>query len=259
MLQFVSATVAAYVAATLVLLGGNEATPSFVPSEPIASTTIDENMLLPDLVAQPVRVLYVSHDGITGEHEMRFSTTIANIGEGPLDLIGSYDEETGSTVAMQNIYHKTDALTERIAGHFIFHPDHHHWHFEDFAVLELYTYEEDGSLDLFIGSTEKLTFCIFDSNRVTPTVPHVAETSAYPGCDSSARQGISSGWEDTYAADLPGQELNIEKLPPGRYAIREVADPLNRILESDETNNVTITYVEISENGVFVIEPPVPF
>ena len=64
------------------------------------------------------------------------------------------------------------------------------------------------------------------------------------------RQGISPGWGDTYGASVRGHELNIEAVPDARYALRSTADPENRILESDATNNAAVRYLEIEGTEV---------
>lgn len=253
MTQFISSALFASLATTLILFG----TPigEKIMSEQESAPEVDPDMLLPDLRSEPIRELYISTDEETGEKELRFSTTVSNVGEGPLDLSGAYDETTNTTVALQRIPHRADAVSERIAGYFIFHAEHDHWHFEDFTVLELYTYyEESGELHELLGSTDKLTFCIFDFAPVSPRVEHESPTSEYPGCKTTEKQGISPGWEDTYDASLPGQELNIEDVPDGRYALRAVADPFDRVLESDEANNVTVMYVGIRGDVVTVLD-----
>lgn len=64
--------------------------------------------------------------------------------------------------------------------------------------------------------------------------------------------GISPGWGDTYGSSLSGQELNIEAVPDGEFALRSVADPDNNLAESDEA----IVYLEIEADQVRELEKP---
>jgi lysyl oxidase-like protein 2/3/4 len=54
---------------------------------------------------------------------------------------------------------------------------------------------------------------------------------------SCANQGISRGWADSYTRGLPCQWIDITDLSPGAYSLRVVVNPLNKIAESDTTNN----------------------
>jgi hypothetical protein len=67
----------------------------------------------------------------------------------------------------------------------------------------------------------------------------------YASCGAQI-QGMSVGWGDEYAAHLPGQEFDLSDLADGEYKVTIVADPENRIVETDETDNVSCIVVNIS-------------
>lgn len=50
-----------------------------------------------------------------------------------------------------------------------------------------------------------------------------AEQWEYGGCGEV--RDISPGWGDTHGCSVSGQELNIEAVPDGEFALRSVADP----------------------------------
>ncbi|HEY8173639.1 MAG TPA: lysyl oxidase family protein, partial [Dehalococcoidia bacterium] len=69
-------------------------------------------------------------------------------------------------------------------------------------------------------------------------------------------QGISAGWSDTYAASIPGQDIDISGLPDGRYAIKTTVDPDRRLIESDDDNNTSTTYVALSGTEIQILASP---
>ncbi len=57
--------------------------------------------------------------------------------------------------------------------------------------------------------------------------------------------GLSVGWFDVYAANLPGQELDIRGVRDGRFCLKMTADPGDRVLEANETDNTRSTILRI--------------
>src|SRR5206468_7478605 len=107
----------------------------------------------------------IEYDPATGRKLLRFSTTIANLGEGPLEVIPTNNAATGMTDAYQRLYGHDDQGNWFVAntsyvGTFIFHPEHEHWHMEDFARYELHDVAPDGSVGgTVLASSEKVSFC----------------------------------------------------------------------------------------------------
>jgi hypothetical protein len=64
-------------------------------------------------------------------------------------------------------------------------------------------------------------------------------------------QGISVGWADVYSSTLADQWIDITNVKPGKYWLEVVADPRNRIHESNEKNNTTRILVNLRD-----IKPP---
>jgi hypothetical protein len=202
-------------------------------------------LLYPDLRPQAPRQLRFAQEPIDGttHHVLRFTATIWNAGEGPLELRG--DSSTGQTWVYQRVFDAAGAVDERPVGEFIYHEAHNHWHFENFAGYELWT-RADYDRWLASGraqgtplrSGSKTTgqgesFCIRDSRRVE-ALPGGPGEKTYSTCDRDL-QGISVGWGDTYQHYLPEQwvDLGEAPLPDGRYVLRAVADPFNLLFESE--------------------------
>jgi hypothetical protein len=211
----------------------------------IATDCQPSSLLYPDLRAlRPSRLAFdsVDRDG-RARHVLRFSATIWNAGEGPLELRG---ESSGAlTEVIQRVYDTGGSFTEQLVGKFVFHQDHRHWHFENFAEYQLWTAE---AYDSWLASgraagepgwsSSKTTgqgtsFCIRDSRRVDRGLPGVPAARVYQKCDRE-NQGISVGWGDTYGPSLVDQwiDLGDHALPSGEYVLRIIADPLNLLLES---------------------------
>jgi hypothetical protein len=209
--------------------------------------------LLPDLQIMPPRELYT--EGVGEGRKLRFSTTVLNAGEGPLTIVGDVDAATGTTTASQQVHFDDGSTQSEVVGTFIFHPGHEHWHFEDFTMLELWTYDDDGELDEMQATTGKATFCAVDEILEEASLPNVPHGPAFLECGQGV-QGLSVGWSDTYTADLIGQELDISGVPDGRYAVRTVADPADRLRETDENNNDLVVYVYLDARGIVLRDAP---
>ncbi len=223
-----------------------------VPAEQAA----EEGWLLPDLQTLPPRALRITTEA-DGIRRIRFSTTTANLGQGPLEMWGEYDASINRTRATQHIHTNSGVVVERHVGDFVYHEGHTHWHFEEFVEFELWSHQPDGALDQRLSTTGKMSFCILDNTRVDLDLDGAPQAAQFGGC-GQVQQGISVGWGDTYAATVSGQELDITGIPDGHYAIRSTADPVNRLLESDETNNSAIVYIELIGNRIERQQSPAP-
>lgn len=221
-------------------------------AQPAADRSAQARQLLPDLKVLPPKELYIEDGAV---RKIRFSTTVANIGEGPLDLAGSFDAASGITTASQRIHRSDGEIEERVAGSFMFHPGHEHWHFEDFTMLELWTYREDGALDAMKATTGKATFCAVDEILEYETLERVPEGPSFLACGQGV-QGISVGWSDTYTADLIGQELDITNVPDGSYAVRTVVDPALRLVETNDDNNDLVVFVDLEGDTIRLRDAP---
>ena len=203
--------------------------------------------LYPDLRALPPRNLRL--DTVTVDeathHVLRFTITVWNAGEGPLELRGASSED--QTFVYQRVYDEAGEFAEQLVGEFIFHPAHNHWHFENFAEYELWTrsdYDrwltgatEDWGAARWRGSKttgQGESVCVRDS-RPVDSRPDSPPSRVYHSCDRDV-QGVSVGWGDTYRYNLPEQWIDVGEtpLPDGEYVLRLIADPRNLLYESGE-------------------------
>ena len=95
-----------------------------------------------------------------------------------------------------------------------------------------------------VASGRKFAFCLEDTQRQLPS----AGMDARYGCSS---QGIQAGWSDVYGATLACQYVDVTTVPPGQYALEVHINPLNRIVESNSSNNIALVpvFVEAGCSG----------
>lgn len=190
-------------------------------------------MLLPDLTPWASQSLGFLYDWTIQGNDLRLTSAIANVGEGALELRGG--ETVGEVQQVyQRLFNADGSFTDVLAGTFIYHIEHDHIHFEEFAEFRLRAVTSGGGVGDIVAAGDKVSFCLLDVERHDtsgPEIPH------YLSCGQV--QGISPGWADVYTRGLPGQSIEITNVPDGEYWLEVVADPLNHIVESDETNNVT--------------------
>lgn len=190
-------------------------------------------MLLPDLTPWASEARGYVYDWTVLGNQLRLTTAMANVGAGRLELRGGATNASGTQDVYQRIYESNGSFTDVLAGTFIYHPEHGHIHFEDFAEYRLREVLPDGGVGNILASGEKVSFCLLDVDRYDTSGP---ASPYFLTCGQV--QGISAGWSDVYDRGLPGQSIDITGVADGQYWLEVMVDPLNRIAESDETNNV---------------------
>ncbi len=199
--------------------------------------------LCPDVTEEAPGKLNIQRD-----HQrewLRFSSTHWNEGLGPLQIRGGGQtqpcvvEENGllintiCTYAQQEILDANrDVVHQQPAGVAMFHPEHNHWHQDKVADFVLRLGSLDGEI---LGKATKVTYCLIDydagGNGLT-------NDKYYFECNADL-QGISVGFGDEYHHATHGQEIEITSAPPGIYYLTHEADPANKWLELDDSNNTS--------------------
>ena len=207
-----------------------------------------QTALYPDL-----RTVVPAHLNLVNQQQediLRFSNGIANTGAGPWAIRPDPPpvEATTQTAAVQefrdsNALYKCgeqpkqvtecyNVVSEQVAGIYVFHPAHHHWHIGDIALFEV----RQGSLTgpIVGGNSIKTTFCLIDWYRLEGN----SSTSERTFFDCFAIQGISSGWVDQYHQATVGQEVDLTEVPDGNeYYLVSTANFARTFTETDYTNN----------------------
>ena len=210
----------------------------------------------PDLVTQTPTGLRITTDKSTGQRLLKFSNTIANLGNGRFELRPQNDAGSGLTTAYQRLW-THDALgdwslySEFPVGTFEFHALHNHWHFGGFAKYELRNVAPGGGIGRRVAaSSDKVSFCMVDTLPVNLALEHAPGARVYQSCGllpppNLNIQGISVGWSDSYGYSLPGQSIDITHVQSGTYWLVATADPNNTIVETNEANNAGAVLVTI--------------
>jgi hypothetical protein len=196
---------------------------------------------------------------------MRFQQTFANIGEGPAELrffVPKDPNDTSHNVMSRTYFSDgTTALTP--AGTWEFHEAHQHFHYDNFVQSSLWTADSRGRRTgtAPIRAGRKVSFCMEDEKiddskwgkpGVGPRVYIAPDCLVFASEDDVYNylvQGLTPGWVDTYQWYLPGQYIEVSGIPNGDYVLETTADPDNKLVESDETNNCGTVLVRLTNMG----------
>src|SRR5207237_2460044 len=226
-----------------------ESAPAQVASDATPAAVGDQ--LLPDLFPlvspQDGYVYGWTYDlaELPGRVLLRLTTATANRGRGDLELNGGNVLPSGSQEVYQRIYLQGGGSVDRLAGTFTYHPSHEHIHFDDFAAYRLRQLTPGNGVGNSVAEGEKISFCLVDVDHFDDTLPGSPIPRRSINCGQM--QGISVGWADVYDQTLPDQWIDITDVPDGPYWLEVQADPLNRIVESDETNNTVRILINVKK------------
>ena len=205
--------------------------------------------LLPNLRAFPAHDIAVV-ENFGGVLELRFGTTTYNTGIGPLELIAGGVSQ-GQQFVYQRAYETDGTFQDHLAGRFVWHQGHSHFHLEDYARYTLQALKGKSK-----RSSSKTSFCLMDTDLVDSQLPGAPNNAVYNQC-GNLFQGVSVGWADVYGSQLPGQEIDLTRLKDGDYRLIIDVDPKNRLLETNENDNTSCVLLRISvtAQSVDVLDP----
>jgi hypothetical protein len=197
----------------------------------LASTAAGQE-LRPNLRALPASDISVVSNAETGNPEIRFSATSWNSGAGPMEIVAGETGSAGQNV-YQRVYTSTGSFNDYLAGTFVWHPEHHHFHFQEYALYTLTPIDAPGKSK---REAYKTSFCVMDTGKVDARLPGAAKRPVYTTC-VDVKQGMSVGWGDTYGANLAGQSIDLTGYDDGLYELTIEFDPSNRLLETNDNDN----------------------
>lgn len=210
--------------------------------------------LLPDLIQERPQDLSVQR--VRGRQLLGFRSSVQNVGDGPLIIIGSRPNRVTRDMQASQLILRADATVRREQDsgflRYVPSPDHSHWHFLPFERYELRA-EATGAR---IVRDRKSGFCLGDRYRVEPRLAKAVPVPVYTSrCGLSRpglmqiREGISVGWADDYAAYLDGQHIDVTGVPAGRYLLMHTVNPSGRIVERDRANNQASVRIALARAG----------
>lgn len=233
--------------------------------------------LLPNLVAFPTRNVSVGMGGETcdpyetveqgAERCLRYDTIVANFGHGALEL--RYDATGIGT--NQNLYQRvfrTDGTHwDVVADEYVLHPTHAHFHYANFAQGHLWKSNKRGKKKgkRPVRSGNKAGFCLLDieDNRQGTKYDQEARydqvDTCFPltveGASVAQVNGLSVGWADIYYSGLTDQYIEVTDVPDGYYVLEVEVDPLDTVLELNNSDNSSYSHIQIKGSEVTLVPP----
>ncbi|MFJ9622712.1 lysyl oxidase family protein [Streptomyces sp. NPDC101181] len=219
----------------------------------------------PDLRSLPAYGITVSdgYEDVPGKDYLAFSANVWNAGPAKLVVDGFRSPGKKLMDAYQYFY---DAQGKQVGyaptGTMEWdpRPGHEHWHFTDFASYRLLKADKKEAV-----RSGKEAFCLANTDAVDYTVKnanwHPGNTDLSTACGQensiSVREVLDVGSGDTYTQDLPGQSFDITDLPNGTYYIQVLANPENRLKETDHKNNSALRKVVLGgKKGARTVKVP---
>jgi lysyl oxidase len=213
---------------------------------------------LPDLGVAPLEHMLIETTS-DGKKRLRFTTSIANVGAGPIEIVASR-RKRGTNFAVSQRIRRADGSAYLVATpdvRMVFEggESHGHWHARGVVRYELRRLGDLTTVKIRL----KRGFCFYDSRPYRRSLPAAPKSEVYPrgGCGKKTaleiKSGLSVGWLDVYYWRIPGQEMDVTALPNGKYRLFAKADPKNWFQERNERNNATWVDLQIGPQLVKVL------
>jgi hypothetical protein len=220
---------------------------------PVEEPPVEENPCIgpdagrlrcPDLVMRRPYGLYTDRLTKAGHTVLRAGNVIDSVGTGPAELFGT---RIGPRFmrGRQRIYTRNGgrigvATHARLQFKFA-HQSRYWWKFYNSARFELWRVDGEGKRTRKVRTGPKVAYCLRDLTHTRPKLRRSPRVPQYPACSTNSEAqhvtlGTSPGWADIYPPAYPEQWIDVTGLR-GCFAYVHIADPENRIFESNEDNN----------------------
>ncbi len=209
---------------------------------------------------------------------LRFTSGPINLGPGIYDMRFSLIEDAIAGTAYLNLQealsrtvvgpklqavHYSDGSEELVsAGTYSFHPIHFHFHDDYVLSFELYAVTDPdlgGMTKAGIGT--KSGFCpadqlfgdwaTFNQGYETPGGDTPLDNCSSP---INGVLGLSVGWGDVYRWQRPGMYVEFADQPNGRYVVRSIVDSEDRVIETNNGDNVSYAYIDVQGDTIEILE-----
>lgn len=204
----------------------------------------DRRLLKPDLVAEAPSKVRLRTLG--GQHQLMFTATIDNVGDGPLIVTGeSVDGPNGSgTQVTQEIRRSNGTTCTHPVGFFPFTSEDEGFHIDRFAEYQLR--RDDPVTGPIIARYNKTAFCLLNVVQLRGA----QRPADFFDCDGGP-QGISVGFGNEEDGLAPGQSINLDDpaIPAGEYFLVIVVNPDGRILEKSGNTSTDAGVASVAIGG----------
>jgi hypothetical protein len=227
--------------------------------------TLAASITLPDMQLKvPTSATSIGTNSTTGHRQLQFTHITWDAGTGPFEIDPTYSSQTGMASFRQAIYKSTQpgawsyAQSVPVVAPGIFNaPSDYNFPLTRFTLNAV---NSNGSVGPVVATSPKTDYCI-TADTYVGGVPNTPNSTFIPisNCtDPTKPLGWSVGWGDQYDQTDAGQPIDLTGVPDGTYTLVASVDPLHVLTESDRTNNVTQTKLQISGNTVAVLSQSTP-
>lgn len=246
-----------------------------------------DRKLLPDLIISESlsseNIFYFGPTHKNYPNELRFAAAMANIGDGPLEIITTTNWYCSDEVVAENTIcadgsfptNNVQQIIYRMGSEIMHYdtvksgvmffdnsPGHNHYHVQNWAsfkFLKKRWWTKNPKNWKVIASSNKVSYCLFDNKICTKENKYCYDNGItydqsclpnyglgkYTSCNSR-RQGISVGGIDYYGMNYEGQSIELPSdIKPGMYYLFIEVDPNNDYEEKDEDNNCILIPMKI--------------
>jgi hypothetical protein len=228
-----------------------------------AFTTPANNITPPDMqIKVPTNLISVGSSN--GHRQLQFTHITWDAGPGPFELDPNYNSTTGTATFTQSIYRSPSPGTWTfdhsvpVAVTAAFNPpDDYQFPLTRFTLNSV---QADGSLGAVVATSPKNDYCM-TGDVIVPGVPNTPNQSFIPitNCEDPTNPvGWSVGWGDQYDQTDAGQPIDLTGIADGTYVLHATVDPNHVLSETNPTNNVTDTKLQIQGSNVTVLSQTQP-
>jgi Lysyl oxidase/WD40-like Beta Propeller Repeat len=211
-------------------------------------------MLLPDLDQQAPANVYVARHG--SRRVLAFRSAVANLGRGPLMIVGDRRKGQPTMVATQ-LVRLSDGSRRRLssAGFLRYNtsPTHSHWHFHPFERYELWRVGGTHA----VARDHKQGFCFGDRHPLRGAGPPAfvaGDCGLYKPWLLSVFEGTSTRYVDIYPPEFHGQWIDITGIPDGVYDLVHRTNPDFALRERDYANDAASVRIRLRALSVGVLK-----
>jgi len=219
----------------------------------------------PDLqILVPTSDMSIGTNPTTGDRQLQFTHITWDAGAGPFAIQPHYNLTTGVSTFAQVIYHSTrpgtwaiDHTVPLAVNGFFDPPSDYRYPLTRFT---LNIANPDGSPGAVVAVSPKTDYCI-TADTYVGGVPYTPSQTSPPQVDCTYPKkllGFSVGWGDEYDQTDNGQPIDLTGVPDGTYVLHATVDPEHLFTESNPTNNVVDTELQITGNNVTVLSQDSP-
>jgi hypothetical protein len=261
-------TLIAWVAsATLAALAGDASmavSAAISAQRAVSGLCAGKQVRCPDLIMSAPSDLHIDTTTVPGHVLLRATSSVNNRGRGPLEL-RAHRGAQGMVVYQAISRRRARPYLVRTAATLVFKsvPSERYgnpnvgavsyWKFEHAAAFELWSLDARNRPVQLARTGPKVDYCLRDLVRRSPS-GRSPRGPVYPACSQNPDirrdvLGTSVGWSDVYPYEYPEQWIDVTGLR-GRFGYVMIADPENHLIESDDRNNVSETYVDLPSGRV---------